>query len=319
MTHDQQETPYLDAAAALSRRRLHAVPHARPQARQGRPGGAASRRSATLLQVDVAMAGGVEDTRESTGLLRPAEALAAEAWGADALLVPGQRIHQRHARPGAHPGRARRHGDRAAQLPQVACLRGAHLLRRHAATTSSRPSTPSGASRSTSRAEHGAAALRGAPRRRAPSSSPRPPTTASAPTCARHRRAGARGRRAVHHRPGLGPAPALLHRLPVDAMTAGADAAVVSTHKLISGLTQIVGAAWRAASASTCARLASMVHMTQSTSPQALMYVEHRRRAGADGHAGRAAVARRRGAGRAGRARADRRACRGLRCLGDEC
>ena len=60
-------------------------------------------------------------------------------------------------------------------------------------------------------------------------------------------------------------------RLPVDAMSAGADAAVVSTHKLISGITQTSVLLARAAGVNL-ARLDGMVHMTQSTSPQALMY-----------------------------------------------
>ena len=38
---------------------------------------------ATFLDADVALAGGVEDTRESAGLLGAAEALAAAAWGAE--------------------------------------------------------------------------------------------------------------------------------------------------------------------------------------------------------------------------------------------
>ena len=59
--------------------------------------------------------------------------------------------------------------------------------------------------------------------------------------------------------------------LPVDAMSAGADAAVVSTHKLISGITQTSVLLARAERVNL-ARLDGMVHMTQSTSPQALMY-----------------------------------------------
>jgi arginine/lysine/ornithine decarboxylase len=59
--------------------------------------------------------------------------------------------------------------------------------------------------------------------------------------------------------------------LPVDAMTAGADAAVVSTHKLISGITQTSVLMARAGRINL-ARLDSMVAMTQSTSPQVLMY-----------------------------------------------
>jgi arginine/lysine/ornithine decarboxylase len=60
--------------------------------------------------------------------------------------------------------------------------------------------------------------------------------------------------------------------LPVDAMTAGADAAVVSTHKLISGLTQSAVLVAREERV-RLARLDAMVHMTQSTSPQVLIYV----------------------------------------------
>ena len=64
-------------------------------------------------------------------LIRLAEDYAAEAWGADRawFLVNGST--QRHARPHAHPVRARRHGHRAAQRPQVHAGR-AHLHRRHA-------------------------------------------------------------------------------------------------------------------------------------------------------------------------------------------
>ena len=55
-------------------------------------------------------------------------------------------------------------------------------------------------------------------------------------------------------------------------MTAGADAAVVSTHKLISGITQSSVLMARGERINL-ARLDGMVHMTQSTSPQVLMYV----------------------------------------------
>ncbi len=54
-------------------------------------------------------------------------------------------------------------------------------------------------------------------------------------------------------------------------MTAGADAAVVSTHKLISGITQSSVLMARGERINL-ARLDGMVHLTQSTSPQVLMY-----------------------------------------------
>ena len=55
-------------------------------------------------------------------------------------------------------------------------------------------------------------ALRAGAGRAARCSSPRPPTTASAPTSPRIGELAHAGRRAVRHRPGLGPAPALLPR-----------------------------------------------------------------------------------------------------------
>ena len=60
-------------------------------------------------------------------------------------------------------------------------------------------------------------------------------------------------------------------RLPLDAMSAGADAMVASTHKLISGITQssvLVARGQRL----NLQRLESIVKMTQSTSPQVLIY-----------------------------------------------
>ncbi len=60
-------------------------------------------------------------------------------------------------------------------------------------------------------------------------------------------------------------------RLPLDAMSAGADAMVASTHKLISGLTQssvLVARDGRL----RLSHLESIVKMTQSTSPQVLIY-----------------------------------------------
>ncbi len=76
-------------------------------------------------------------------------------------------------------------------------------------------------------------------------------------------------------------------------MTAGADACVVSTHKLISGITQSAVLLARSERLNL-ARLEGMVKMTQSTSPQVLMYASidaarqqmatRRRRALARGH-----------------------------------
>ncbi len=56
-------------------------------------------------------------------------------------------------------------------------------------------------------------------------------------------------------------------KLPIDAMSAGADAAVTSVHKLISGLTQSSVLLARGERLNLL-RLESIVRMTQSTSPQ---------------------------------------------------
>ena len=59
--------------------------------------------------------------------------------------------------------------------------------------------------------------------------------------------------------------------LPLDALSAGADAMVASTHKLISGITQssvLVADGKRL----SLQHLESIVKMTQSTSPQVLIY-----------------------------------------------
>ena len=103
--------------------------------------------------------------------------------------------------------------------------------------------------------------------------------------------------------------------LPLDAMTAGADAMVASTHKLISGITQssvLVARGERL----NLQRLESMVKMTQSTSPQVLMY--------ASIDAARAQMATHgeelwsRAVENAEWARAQLAQIAGVRCLGDE-
>ena len=77
--------------------------------------------------------------------------------------------------------------------------------------------------------------------------------------------------------------------LPLDAMSAGADAMVASTHKLISGLTQSSVLVARGERLSL-RRLETIVKMTQSTSPQVLDLRLDRRRPGTDGYAGRGAL-----------------------------
>jgi lysine decarboxylase len=103
--------------------------------------------------------------------------------------------------------------------------------------------------------------------------------------------------------------------LPMDAMTAGADAAVVSTHKLISGITQ-TSVLMARAQRINLARLDTMVAMTQSTSPQVLMYASidaaRRQMATRGAELWRGAIE------QAQWARAELNRLPGVRCLGEE-
>ena len=83
MGGNQGETPYLNAL--LRYRATGYTPFHTPGHKLGKgaPAGMIEAFGLPLLQVDVAMAGGVEDTRESTDLIHAAEQLAAEAYGAD--------------------------------------------------------------------------------------------------------------------------------------------------------------------------------------------------------------------------------------------
>jgi lysine decarboxylase len=266
--HDQQDTPYLDAVLAYRRRGY--TPFHTPGHKLGKGASPKLREllGDTCLQVDLAMAGAVEDTRESTGLIHLAEEYAAEAWGADRchFLVNGSTsgVHAlvlTVAGPGDTvivPRNA--HKSLLAALiysgatpvyvePQVAPAWGIPL------------------NMSVAQASQ---ALRAHPAAKA--------LFVTSPTY-NGLAADLRGIADVTHAAGVpfivdqawGPHLRFCPELPVDAMTAGADACVVSTHKLISGLTQsavLLGRGERL----NLARLEGIVKMTQSTSPQALMY-----------------------------------------------
>lgn len=264
----QDQTPYLDAM--LRYRERGYTPFHTPGHKLGRgaPRKMIEAFGLPLLQVDVARAGGIEDTRESTGLIAAAEALAAEAWGADRcfFLINGSTsgLHAvllALAGPGDH----------------VIVPRNAH------------------------KALHAALVFSGAmPHYVEPTVSAEWGIPLNVPAV---RVADALGRwpeakgvflvspsynglgcdleavAGLAHAAGMpfvvdqawGPHLRFASRLPIDAMTAGADAAVASTHKLISGLTQssvLLANAGRI----SLSRLESIVSMTQSTSPQALMY-----------------------------------------------
>jgi len=266
--HDQRDTPYLDAV--LRYRARHATPFHTPGHKDGKgaPPGLRELLGETCLGVDTAMAGGVEDTRESTHLIRLAEDYAAEAWGSErawflvngstsgihaltlALCGPGRTvIIPRNAHKsmlaglifsGAEPVYVEPAVDPEWGIPlSVDAAQVASRLAAHPDATAVFVTSPTYNGLGTDLAAVAAAA----------------------------------------HAAGIpfvtdqawGPHLRFCSRLPIDAMSAGADAAVVSTHKLISGLTQTSVLLARSPRINL-ARLDGMVHMTQSTSPQALMY-----------------------------------------------
>jgi arginine decarboxylase len=267
--HDQRETPYLDAAMrykATDYTPFHTPGH---KLGKGAPAGLREYLGDTGLAADLAMAGGVEDTRESTGLIRLAEEYAAEAWGAErawflvngstsgvhalllALCGPGDTvIVPRNAHKSMLAGLIFTGATPLYMEPAIDPLWGVPLQ---------------------VRAADALAALEREPAARA--------LFVTSPT---YNGLGAdlRAIGTLAHRAGVpfvtdqawGPHLRFCPELPVDAMTAGADAAVVSTHKLISGLTQSSVLMARGERVNL-ARLDGMVHLTQSTSPQVLMYV----------------------------------------------
>jgi lysine decarboxylase len=267
--YDQRETPYLDAA--LRYRATGYTPFHTPGHKLGKgaPAGLRDFMGDQALGVDLAMAGGVEDTRESTGLIHLAQGYAAEAWGADRswFLVNGSSsgVHSLLLTLGG-PGET------------VIVPRNAHksmlagLIFTGAMPLYMEPAIDPewGVPLQVSAAD-ASAALEQAPDARA--------LFVTSPT---YNGLGAdlASISGLAHDAGVpfvtdqawGPHLRFCPELPMDAMTAGADAAVVSTHKLISGLTQSAVLLARD-ERMNLARLDAMVHMTQSTSPQVLIYV----------------------------------------------
>lgn len=268
MTDDQRATPYLDGLAEYRRRGF--TPFSTPGHKLGRgaPAELLETFGRLLLEVDIASAGGVEDTQASTGLLREAEALAAEAWGAERafFLVNGstggiQSLMLSLAGP----------GDtviipRNSHKSVLAGLIFSGAMPRYVEPTmDSWWGVPHNLT-----VESVGEAIEACPH-----------ATACFVTSPTYNGFGAdlAGIGAVVHAAGLpfivdqawGPHLRFCSRLPVDAMSVGADATVLSTHKLISGLTQssVLLADSRRLNVR---RLEGAVKMTQSTSPQALIY-----------------------------------------------
>ena len=268
MSLDQREAPYIEAvlryrAAGLTS--FHTPGH---KGGKGAPELLRDLLGDKCLRVETAMAGGVEDTRESTHLIRLAEDYAAEAWGSDrswflvngstsgihALILtlcgPGDEvIVPRNAHKSMLAGLIFSGAWPVYLEPGVDPLWGI-------------PLTVGASAAERALAEHPAARA----------------LFVTSPTynglgsdlAAMATAAHAAGVPFVTDQ-AWGPHLRFCPELPVDAMTAGADAAVVSTHKLISGITQTSVLMARAERVNL-ARLDSMVAMTQSTSPQVLMY-----------------------------------------------
>ena len=312
MPYDQHETPYLDAA--LRYRDTGYVPFHTPGHKLGKgaPDGLRELLGAACLQVDVAMAGGVEDTRESTHLIRLAEDYAAEAWGAERcwFLVNG-------STSGIHALVLTLSGpDETVIIPRnahKAMLAG--LIFSGAVPVYMEPAVDPlwGIPLNVSAAE-AQRALTAHPEAKA--------VFVTSPT---YNGLGADLATIADltHAAGLpfvadqawGPHLRFCPELPVDAMSADADAAVVSTHKLISGITQTSVLMARAERVNL-ARLNGMVHLTQSTSPQVLMYASidaaRRQMATHGAELWRGAIE------LAGWARAELNELPGVRCLGEE-
>jgi len=267
--YDQSKTPYLDALIRYRERGFtpfHTPGHKRGK---GAPPKLIEALGRQLLDVDVAMAGGVEDTRESTGLVQLAEEMAAEAWGAEQawFLVNGSTsgLHalvMTTAGPGEHIILPRNsHKSVLAALIFSGAM--PHYVE---PTIEEQWQIPLGVPNS-----RVARALKQLPQAKA--------LVVTSPNyygvCADLPRVAD-----VVHAAGIpfivdqawGPHLRFCRHLPVDAMTAGADAAVASVHKLISGLTQSSILLARGTHINL-KRLASIVKMTQSTSPQVLMLV----------------------------------------------
>ncbi len=312
MPHDQQETPYLDAVLAY--RAAGFTPFHTPGHKLGKgaPDGLRRLLGDACLQVDVAMAGGVEDTRESTRLIRRAQELAAEAWGADRcwFLVNGstsgiQSLMLSLCGPG----------------DEVIIPRNAHksmlagLLFSGAVPVYTEPEVDElwGIPLNVS-PEQVAAALREHPGAKAVFVTSPTYNGLGADLATVAGAARAAGVPFITDQ-AWGPHLRFCPELPVDAMTAGADAAVVSTHKLISGITQTAVLMARGDRLSQ-ARLDTTVQFTQSTSPQVLMYASID--AARQQMATRGAELWRGAVGLAEWAREALRGLPGVRCLGHE-
>lgn len=310
---DQHATPYLDAVLRYRARGytpFHTPGH---KLGKGAPDGMVEAFGLPLLQVDVAGPGGVEDTRESTDLVHAAEELAAEAYGAERcfFLVNGSTSGVQSLVMGlAGPGESLiipRNSHKSVLAGLIFSGAMPYYMEPAVDPAWGIPLNVTAAS--------AAAALAAHPDARALFVTSPTYNGFGANLTAIAELAHAAGVPLVVDQ-AWGPHFRFCSKLPIDAMSAGADAAVTSIHKLISGLTQssiLMANGERL----NLKRLSSVVKMTQSTSPQVLIY--------ASIDAARAQMAASgeqlwsRAIELAEWARAEINEIDGLRCLGHEC
>lgn len=268
MMGDQAQAPYLDALARYRDAGYASFATPGHKRGQGAPDDLREVIGGDVLTVDAARAGGVEDTRESTGLIGAAERLAAEAYGADKswFLVNGSTsgVHALViclAGPGDHLVLSRNsHKSMLAALIMSGAV--PHYIEPAILEDWCIPVAPSPGQL--------ARALGECPQAKA--------VLMTSPTMYGVCADGVAMAR-VSHEAGVpfvvdqawGPHLRFCSELPADAMTSGADACVVSVHKLISGLTQSSLLLARSGRIDLD-RLGAVVLLTQTTSPQALIY-----------------------------------------------
>jgi arginine decarboxylase len=265
----RNEAPLVAALRAYRERRTAAFHTPGHKLGAGAPADLVEALGERLLSADMGIANGLDDTQESGGLLRHAEELAAQAWGAErSFFVPNGSSGGLHALVMAVAGP----GD------EVIVPRNAHkalltgLILSGALPVYVEPTVDEAwqvaVNVPLARFE---AAIEGHPRARA--------VFATSPSyngfCA-----DVPGLAAAAHAAGLalvvdqawGAHLRFAAALPVDAMAAGADAAVISVHKLLAGLSQ-ASVVLAAGERVDLDRLRVMVTMLRTTSPLAAIYL----------------------------------------------
>ncbi len=266
---DQDEAPLIEALRAYRERRTAAFHTPGHKLGAGAPRDLSEALGERLLSADMGIANGLDDTQESGGLLRAAEDLAARAWGAErAFFVPNGSSGglQALVLAAAGPGE------------KVIVPRNAHksllsgLILSGAWPVFVEPTVDETWQIAVNvPLERFAAAIAAHPDARA--------VFVTSPSyngfCA-----DVAGLAAAAHGAGL---PLVVDQawgahlrfstaLPVDAMAAGADAAVISVHKLLSGLSQASVVLARGERLDGD-RLRTMVAMLRTTSPLVPIYL----------------------------------------------